>query len=73
MNMSSQLGSIKNSFGCQGMNGGVSCYRITRAANNMAIRTFAGELAQENFICIAMSPGHVNTDMGSSGGRTPPL
>ena len=53
--------------------GGVACYRMSRAANNMALRTFAGELQEEKFTCIAMSPGHVYTDMGSSGGRNPPL
>ena len=73
VNMSSQLGSIQNTFGCQGRMGGVACYRMSRAANNMALRTFAGELSEEKFRCVAMSPGHVATDMGSSGGRNPPL
>ena len=53
--------------------GGVASYRISRAANNMAMRCFAGELSEEGFTVIAISPGHVNTDMGSQGGRTPPL
>ena len=45
VNLSSQLGSIHNTFGAQGRFGGVACYRMSRAANNMAMRTFAGELA----------------------------
>ena len=73
MNLSSQLGSIANSFGCQGRFGGVASYRISRAANNMAMRTFAGELSTQGFTFIAMSPGHVATDMGSAGGRKAPL
>jgi len=46
---------------------------MSRATNNMAMRTFAGELADEGFCVLAMSPGHVDTDMGSKGGRTAPL
>ena len=53
--------------------GNLACYRMSRAANNMALRTFAGELNEDKFRCIAMSPGHVSTDMGRSGGRAPPL
>jgi len=73
INMSSQLASIANCFGCQGRMGGVASYRISRAAGNMATRTFAGELAGEGFMFISMSPGHVATDMGSAGGRKAPL
>ena len=46
VNMSSQLGSIQNTFGCQGKMGDVSSYRMSRAANNMALRTFAAELSE---------------------------
>lgn len=73
VNMSSQLASIAGCFGCQGVMGDRASYRISRAANNMATRTFAGELSQEGFLIVSMSPGHVATDMGSAGGRTPPL
>lgn len=48
-------------------------YRISKAAGNMATRVFAAELKEEGTIVIAMSPGWVETDMGSSGGRTAPL
>ena len=71
--LSSQLASIANTFGAQGRFGGVACYRMSRAANNMAARTFAGELSAEGFVVVALSPGHVATDMGSAGGRTAPL
>ena len=73
MNLSSQLGSIEKTWGIQGRYGGVASYRISRAANNMAMRTFAGELKEEGFTFVAMSPGHVATDMGSAGGRSAPL
>jgi len=74
VNLSSQLGSIQNCLGgAQGRSGGVACYRISRAANNMAMRTFAGELVAEGFTFLALSPGHVATDMGSAGGRAAPL
>ena len=74
VSISSQLGSIQNTFGgAQGRLGGVACYRIARAANNMALRTFAAELSAEGFTCVSLSPGHVATDMGSAGGRAAPL
>jgi len=71
--MSSQLASIECCFGIQGRYGGVASYRIARAASNMAMRTFAGELRDQGFTFVSMSPGHVATDMGSAGGRKPPL
>eukprot|EP00929_Paragymnodinium_shiwhaense_P114359 TRINITY_DN82723_c0_g1_i1.p1 TRINITY_DN82723_c0_g1~~TRINITY_DN82723_c0_g1_i1.p1 ORF type:complete len:270 (+),score=29.50 TRINITY_DN82723_c0_g1_i1:202-1011(+) len=73
VNISSQLASIQGCWGVQGHKGGVSSYRISRAAANMATRCFAAELSDEGFTVLAMSPGHVATDMGSSGGRTAPL
>ena len=36
-------------------------------------RGAAGELAHEGFTVVALSPGHVATDMGSAGGRAAPL
>jgi len=73
MNLSSQLASIEKCWEIQGRYGGVCSYRMSRAANNMALRCFGGELRDKNYIFIAMSPGHVDTDMGSMGGRKPPL
>jgi len=60
MNMSSGLGSIANNN-----RGSSVAYRSSKAALNMQTRTLAMELAAEKFICIAMSPGWVRTDMGS--------
>ena len=48
-------------------------WKMRKAAGNMASRVFAAELKSEGAIVIAMSPGWVATDMGSSGGRNPPL
>jgi len=73
MNLSSQLGSIDKCWGIQGRYGGVGSYRMSRAANNMMMRCFGGELREEGYTFVAMSPGHVNTDMGAAGGRKPPL
>jgi len=73
VNMSSQLASLDKCWGMQGRDGGVASYRMSRAANNMAMRCFGGELRHEGFLFISMSPGHVATDMGSAGGRAAPL
>lgn len=73
MNLSSQLGSIDKCWGIQGRYGGVATYRMSRAANNMMTRCFGGELREDGFVFMSMSPGHVNTDMGSAGGRKAPL
>jgi len=59
MNMSSGLGSIANN-----QRGSSAAYRSSKAALNMLTRTLAADLASENFICVAMSPGWVRTDMG---------
>ena len=53
--------------------GGVASYRMSKAAQNMATRVFAAELRARGYVIIALSPGWVATDMGSSGGRTAPL
>jgi NAD(P)-dependent dehydrogenase (short-subunit alcohol dehydrogenase family) len=73
MNLSSQLASLDKCWGIQGRYGGVSSYRVSRAASNMALRCFGGELRDEGYTFISMSPGHVATDMGSAGGRVAPL
>jgi NAD(P)-dependent dehydrogenase (short-subunit alcohol dehydrogenase family) len=62
MNMSSGLGSIANNG--RGTSVG---YRASKAALNMVTRTLAMELADEGFVCVAMSPGWVRTDMGGDG------
>jgi len=73
VNLSSMLASMDQCWGVQGKYGGVSSYRMSKAANNMATRCFSGELRDEGYVFVALSPGHVDTDMGSKGGRTPPL
>lgn len=74
--LSSDLGSIEGTFVAQSAKveaGGVSSYRISKAGVNMAARIFAAELADDDFNVVALSPGWVATDMGSSGDRSAPL
>lgn len=76
VNISSDLGSIQNVSVAQSAKVKqiiVSSYRISKAALNMATRIHAAELGTENFKVVALSPGWVATDMGTSGGRNPPL
>jgi NAD(P)-dependent dehydrogenase (short-subunit alcohol dehydrogenase family) len=72
--MSSQLASIHNCLRSvqPGAVGGKACYRMSKAALNMAMRCFAAEL-KDPFCALSLSPGWVDTDMGSTGGRNPPL
>ena len=73
VNMSSVVASIENTFGCQGAMGNRGCYRTSKCAGNMLSRTFAAELDGRDYKVIAISPGHVATEMGTSGGRSAPL
>ena len=57
--ISSGLGSID-----WNRNGGFYGYRESKAALDMFMRSLAAELKGEGFICIAMIPGWVRTDMG---------
>ena len=61
VNITSQLGSIGNNT-----RGGFYGYRESKAALNMFTRTLAGELQSEGFICLALHPGWVATDMGGT-------
>ena len=72
VNMSSVVASIENTFGCQGAMGNRGCYRTSKCAGNMLTRTFAAELDDRDYKVIAISPGHVGTDMGTSGNRSAP-
>ncbi len=58
VNITSQLGSIENS------SGGYYGYRESKSALNMFTRSLAAELGPEGFICLAIHPGWVRTDMG---------
>ena len=48
-------------------------YCISKAALNMITRYFAVNLSEFGIISIGMYPGWVQTEMGSSGGKKPPL
>lgn len=51
-------------------------YRLSKAALNMGMRCLHEEIkttSQHLPIFVAMHPGWVDTDMGSAGGRSPPL
>jgi NAD(P)-dependent dehydrogenase (short-subunit alcohol dehydrogenase family) len=65
MNMSSGLGSIASNG-----RGSSAGYRESKSALNMMTRSMAAEL--DGFICIAMSPGWVRTDMGGPNARLSP-
>lgn len=67
VSISSGLGSIANNTG-----GGFYGYRESKAALNMFMRTIAAELKDDGFICIAMSPGWVKTDMGGENAQLTP-
>lgn len=74
-NISSDLGSIERTMadkpGGNVAKGGVSSYRISKAALNMATRIYAAELPE--FKVVSLAPGWVDTDLGARGGRSPPL
>lgn len=61
INVSSNLGSIANNT-----SGRFYGYRESKAALNMFTRTLAAELNEQGFICIALNPGWVKTDMGGA-------
>ena len=66
INISSLLGSIAENNAERS-----TSYRISKAAVNMATKCFANENPDLNF--ISMHPGWVQTDMGSSKNRKPPV
>ncbi|KAI9488072.1 4-dihydrotrisporin dehydrogenase [Zychaea mexicana] len=61
VNITSILGS--NDFTTTGSS---PAYRISKAAENMLSRGWAGQLGEESFVVLAMHPGWVQTDMGTS-------
>ena len=67
VNLSSGLASIS-----ENESGGWIAYRASKAALNQLTRTMAGELRKEGFICIAICPGWVKTDMGGHGASVSP-
>jgi NAD(P)-dependent dehydrogenase (short-subunit alcohol dehydrogenase family) len=67
VNLSSSLASISDND-----SGGWIAYRISKAALDQLTRTVAAELKRERFICVAISPGWVRTDMGGPGATLSP-
>jgi NAD(P)-dependent dehydrogenase (short-subunit alcohol dehydrogenase family) len=61
VSISSGLGSIGDNSG-----GGYYGYRESKAALNMFMRSLAAEFRNDGFLCVAMSPGWVRTDMGGA-------
>jgi NAD(P)-dependent dehydrogenase (short-subunit alcohol dehydrogenase family) len=67
VSISSGLGSTTDNS-----SGGYWAYRESKTALNMFMRSLAAELRSAGFICIAMSPGWVKTDMGGPGAPLEP-
>jgi NAD(P)-dependent dehydrogenase (short-subunit alcohol dehydrogenase family) len=67
VSITSGLGSTTNNSG-----GGFWAYRESKAALNMFMRSLAAELKRDGFVCIAMSPGWVKTDMGGPNAELTP-
>jgi NAD(P)-dependent dehydrogenase (short-subunit alcohol dehydrogenase family) len=65
--INSGLGSLS-----ENTSGGWGAYRISKAALNQLFRTMAAELRTQGFICVLLSPGWVQTDMGGSGATLRP-
>jgi len=59
INITSQMGSIADNG-----RGRAYSYRASKAALNMINKSLANDLADENFICLVVHPGWVQTDMG---------
>ena len=66
VNITSQLGSIEMN------SGGFYGYRESKSALNMFTKTLAAELGPDGFICLAIHPGWVRTDMGGASASLSP-
>lgn len=66
VNISSQLGSIEMN------SGGFYGYRESKSALNMFTKTLGAELGPDGFICLAIHPGWVRTDMGGANANLSP-
>ena len=66
VNITSGLASIERN------SGGFYGYRESKAALNMFTSTLAAELGEEGFICLALHPGWVRTDMGGANANLSP-
>jgi NAD(P)-dependent dehydrogenase (short-subunit alcohol dehydrogenase family) len=65
--ITSGLGSIGDNT-----SGGSYAYRMSKAALNMVSRNMAHDLRAQGISVIALTPGHVRTDMGGSRAPTSP-
>src|SRR5688572_6367030 len=66
IDVTSRMGSIGDTD-----QGRAYAYRLSKAAQNMATKCFAIELAADGVVCIALHPGWVQTDMGGRSAPTP--
>ncbi|XP_027554162.1 uncharacterized protein LOC113974839 [Neopelma chrysocephalum] len=71
VNMSSIGGSIGCPYGWELMQ--VTSYRCSKAALNMLSKCQSLAYKEHGILCVALHPGWVQTDMGSSAGHTPPV
>ncbi|XP_074442993.1 C-signal-like isoform X2 [Larus michahellis] len=71
VNMSSNGGSIASPAGWELMQ--VVSYRCSKAALNMLTKCQSLGYREHGVLCVALHPGWVQTDMGTSAGHTPPL
>ncbi|KAM6300546.1 C-signal-like [Aegotheles albertisi] len=71
INMSSIVGSIKEL--CFWDMANCVSYRCSKAALNMLTKCQSLGYREHGVLCAALHPGWVQTDLGSSGGHTPPL
>ncbi|KAM6353114.1 C-signal-like [Alca torda] len=71
VNMSSNGGSIASPAGWELMQ--VVSYRCSKAALNMLTKCQSLGYQEHGVLCVALHPGWVQTDMGSSVGHMPPL
>ncbi len=67
VHVTSQLGSL-----AQNTQGGYYAYRASKTALNMFHLTLARELAGQGFVCAALHPGWVRTEMGGPSAPLPP-
>ncbi|NWT44238.1 CITE dehydrogenase, partial [Chroicocephalus maculipennis] len=71
VNMSSNGGSIASPAGWELMQ--VVSYRCSKAALNMLTKCQSLGYREHGVLCVALHPGWVQTDMGTSAGHMPPL
>jgi NAD(P)-dependent dehydrogenase (short-subunit alcohol dehydrogenase family) len=67
VNMSSGLGQID-----ERQSGGTPSYRVSKTGLNGLTAYLHGEYGDRGLLANSVTPGWVDTDMGSSGGRNPP-